>query len=495
MSFSTNGHSDVRDATLPPHSSQAEEAVLGSILKSPPAIRQVVDILEARDFYSPRHQVIWAAMQALEADNVPPDYHMLADKLSTLGTYDQAGGLLYLSEINLTTPSSAHIVHYAKIVARDSTLRRIISMAQGLASAAWRDDKEPVELLAELERRIAKLNSRALDGDGVDMAASMDNVTAALVEEREAYLAWDHERDGEYVAGWKTGFRDLDDALLGMKAGDLIYLAARTSVGKSILVQQIAMNVANRQGPVYFVSLEMSVPKLLHRVLMMRTGVPRHDLVRGKVSDRDYQAVQKTAQEIRQLPVRWDTTARTVEQVRRRVQRWADQMGKPVALVVVDYVQLLRDQASQRSNRYENVSLASHNLKDLAEALGTTVLAPAQVARAVTTRKSKMPDLSDLRESGDLEQDADIVLGLDREDYWDRESADHTARLAILKARDLAAGRGRGTIIHLAWLPQFERYGDLARDNVVPLRREILPDDLPHEPRGAVAHEQEDLPF
>jgi len=470
-----------RDSTQPPHDDESERAVFGAILKRPAAVREIVDLLDAKDFYSPRHQAIWKAMQAIEADNQPIDYHLLADRLHQHGSYEQAGGLLYLSEINLATPSSAHIVHYAKIVVRDAMLRRLIALAQNLAQAAWRGDKDPLALHAEMERRLAKLSLRAVEDDGVDMSAATDHVMATLVQDREAWRTWDHSK-GEYMSGAKTGFRKLDRTLMGMKPGDLIYLAARTSVGKSIIAQQIALNVAAHEGLVYYASLEMSRLKLMHRALVMRTGVPRHELGRGNVSDGEYQAIQKAGLELRQLPLRWDTTSRTVEEIRRRAQRWADQMGQALSLIVVDYVQLLRDQVSQRSNRYENVSLASHNLKDMAEALQTTVLAPAQVSREVLKRASKMPDLSDLRESGDLEQDADIVLGLDRADYHDRDAEDHTATIAVLKARDLAADRGRGTLIPLAWHPEREMYGDLYESentNVVPFRpRPILHDDL-----------------
>jgi len=480
-----DSYADHEDRSTPPHSDQAEQAVLGSILKNPYAVREVVDIIEPRDFYSGRHQAIWKAVQALEADDTPVDYHLLADKLHQQGTYDAAGGLMYLSEIGLSTPTSAFIAHYARIVLRASLMRRLISLSQGLAEAAWLDRKTPEELMVEMEKRMAKLNLRAIEDEGVPIDQATDVVMQSLVEQRQAYAEHDHSK-GQYMAGYKSGLVDLDDTLLGFKPGDLIYLAARTSVGKSVLAQQIAMHVANHQGAVYYASLEMSVAKLMHRAITMATGIPRHELARGNISDADYIAVQRFADRHRQLKMRWDTTSRTVEQIQRRAARWADQIGEPLALVIVDYVQLLRDQASVRSNRYENVSLASHNLKDMAEKLGCTVFAPAQVSREVLKRKSKMPDLSDLRESGDLEQDADIVLALDRDDYHDHTVADHRATLGVLKARDLANDRGRGTMINLIWLPQYERYGNLDKqtpgqppNNVVPLRpRPILHDDL-----------------
>jgi len=439
----------------------------------------VADLIEPRDFYSTRHQAIWKAVLSMEADQTPIDYHLLADRLHQQGTYDAAGGLLYLSEIGLATPTAAFIAYYARIVLRASLMRRLISLSQGLAEAAWADRKTPEELMAEMEKRMAKLNARAVEDDGIAIDQATETVMATLDAERRAFAEHDHTKS-EYMAGYKTGLYDLDRTLLGLKPGDLIYLAARTSVGKSVLVQQIAMHIANHQGAVYYASLEMSMPKLMHRAITMSTGIPRHELARGNVSDTDYAAVQRFAERHRQLKLRWDTTARTVEQIQRRALRWADMLGEPLALIVVDYVQLLRDQQGPRSNRYENVSLASHNLKDMAERLGCTVLAPAQVSRDVLKRKSKMPDLSDLRESGDLEQDADIVLALDRDDYHDRDATDHRASLAVLKARDLANDRGRGTIMDLVWLPQYERYGTMDRtpDNVVPFRHPMLNDDL-----------------
>ena len=502
IDFSTNGHDrgpfdEDRDSTLPPHSQQAEEAVLGALLKNPNAIRLVAGVLEPKHFYSMRHQSIWKAALTLEAEGTPIDYHLLADMLERQGAYNLSGGLLYLSELSLATPTSAFIGHYARIVLRKSLQRGLISLTQKLAEAAWRDDKDPDDLIDEMMRRMAVLAARVAEDQPVSNAAAATAAWQALEAEQERLKNWDTTR-GEYMAGWRTGLADLDRVLLGLKPGDLIYLAARTSVGKSILAQQIAMNVANQQGAVFFASLEMSVPKLVQRSITMMTGVLRHELARGNVSDSEKARVKEAVERMQEMPLAWDSKARTTEQIRRKAQRWSDEIGKPLALIVVDYVQLLRDQAGPRANRYENVSVASHALKDMAESLECTVLAPAQVTRGVMNRSNKMPDLSDLRESGDLEQDCDIALGLDRANYHDPNSEDLTASLAVLKARDLAAGRGRGSVIPLAWRPDCERYADLAQGNVVPFRRHtILPDDEKPSTNGHVTHapETEDLPF
>jgi replicative DNA helicase len=484
--INTNGHipddvptdKEQRDLNVPPHSEDAEQAVLGSVLKHPPSIRQIVDLVEAADFYNKRHQAIWAAMKAIADDDLPIDYHLLGDRLHTLGTYDVAGGLLYLSEINLATPSAAYIAHYAKIVVRQSMMRRLITLAQRLAEAAWKDDKEPEAIITEMERRLERLTARAVEDDGLSMADLMDAWCKRLGEEIDAFARWEPSR-GEYVAGWRTGLRGLDNVLLGLKAGDLIYLAARTSVGKSILAEQIALAVANAKGLVYYASLEMSGFKLMDRAITMLTGIPRHELQRGNLSLKQRDMVDAAVGQVRELPIYWDISSRTVEQIHHRAERWAEQMQQPLALIVVDYVQLLRDQVSQRSNRYENVSMASHNLKDMAIKLDCTVLAPAQVSRQVLNRKSKMPDLSDLRESGDLEQDADLVLGLDRADYHDRDAQDRAAFLAILKARDLAGDRGRGVLVELEWWAEREHYTDPTMpNNVVKFRPTMLNDDI-----------------
>jgi replicative DNA helicase len=494
---SVNGHYTAvedRDLTLPPHAIDAEEAVLGSILKHPRAISQVADELEPRDFYDKRHQLIWKAMLAQEHDGEPIDYHLVGERLHKHGDYETSGGLLYLSEINLATPSSAHIVYYAKIVCTYSDYRRLISLSQGLAEGAWRGAKTPQALMDEMQRRMAKLIARGADDAPVSMRQAAETAWVRLERERERFRLHDHTQ-GEYMAGYKTGLDRLDNVLLGLKPGDLIYLAARTSMGKSILAQQIAMNVANQGGAVYFASLEMSVDKLVDRSITMQTGVLRHELTRGNYTDHEQKLVRQALDRMQELPLAWDATGRTVESIRRRAQRWADEVG-PLGLIVVDYVQLLRDQAGPRANRYENVSAASHALKEMAESMHCTVIAPAQVSRQVMNRSSKMPDLSDLRESGDLEQDCDIALGLDRPNYHDRSSEDQTATLAVLKARDLASDRGRGTHVPLAWLPKYERYGDLAIDgNVVPFRarHQILPDDLPATPPPP--DDQGDLPF
>lgn len=483
---------DERDLNVPPSAVDAEGAVLGSVLKNPRCISLVADMLTPRDFYDKRNGLVWAAMLALEADGKPIDYHLLGDKLRQQQTYDKSGGLMYLSEISLSTPTSAFVKHYAEIVGKNAAYRQLISDSQSLAEAAWKGDKTPESLMDTMQRRLAKLAARAAaDEGGATMSTALEEALAHIERERESF----REFGPTYVSGLKTGLRGLDEVLLGMKPGDLIYLAARTSVGKSILAQQIALNVANHGGAVVYASLEMSYLKLTWRALTMTTGVMRHEMTRGNVSNSEWADVQEARTRMQALPLFWETSARTVEAIRRRVQRYSDEIDQPVALVVVDYVQLLRDSAGPRANRYENVSAASHALKEMAESMGCTVLSPAQVSRAVTNRSSKMPDLSDLRESGDLEQDCDVALGLDRADYYDRNATDHSAVLAVLKARDLAAGRGRGTQIPLGWSPKYERYADLERDNVIPFRRAVLPDDAPLDATPADGGEPEDLPF
>lgn len=466
----------VRDPSLPPFNHDAECAVIGSVLKNPRCIIEVADLIEPRDFYDSRHQAIWKAILELDAEEKPVDYHLISDKLQQHGTYESTGGLLYLSDINLQTPSASHIAHYGQIVLRTSTLRRMISLAQNLAEAAYRDEKTPEAIMAELERRMTRMAMRAADDDGMDMDGAVDHYLSELVDKHERAKAHDWTK-GDLMAGWPTGIRDLDSLLLGLKAGDLIYLAARTSVGKSIVAQQIAMNVARAGGLVYYASLEMNRSKLMDRSLTMLTGVPRVELQRGNLTQQEYERIQKAAGLIRGIPMRWDTSSRTTAQIRRKAERWADRRGQPLALIVVDYVQLLQDKVSERSSRYENLGFASHSLKALAEKMNVAVFSPAQVSREVLKRSNKMPDLSDLRESGDLEQDADVVIGLDREDYHDREAASHTAQMQILKARDSGPDRGRGNLIELAWVSQFEFYGDLIGEDKARRRPQPMHDD------------------
>jgi replicative DNA helicase len=467
------------DPSLPPHSLQAEEAVLGSVLKNPKAIRAVADLLEARDFYDPRNRHVWQAALDLSADDKPIDYHLLADQLRRNGTYEASGGLVYLSEINLSTPSAAYIAHYAKIVVRTSLMRRLISQAQGLAEAAYRDKKTPEELIVEMERRLSALNGRAVDDHGAaDMNHVVDWYRGRLDEQIER--ARQHSDPSSAIAGWSTGLREIDRLLLGLKAGDLIYLAARTSVGKSVLAQQFAMNVAKAGGAVYFASLEMSQRKLMDRAITMTTGIPRDQLIIGNLSDAEIARKDAALEALAQLPIRLDTKARTTDKIRKRAERWADEIGKPLALVLIDYGQLLEDKASNRSNRYEDLGYASRAMKAIAEDFETAVLCPLQVSRDTLKRKNKMPDLSDMRESGNFEQDADVVLGLDREDYHNpgavnANAVKHTARVVVLKQRDSGVGRGRGSGCELAWVPKFEFYGDL--ENGPTPRQSELHDD------------------
>jgi replicative DNA helicase len=434
------------DLTIPPHSRQAEEAVLGSVLKRGLAIADVVPFLKPQHFYEARNRQVYAAMAALFERAAAIDYHTLADELTRQGTYDSAGGLLYLSELNLATPSAAHIEHYARIVLEHAVRRRYISAAQQVAELAWnqRRDLDTVKQRAE-----ALVLGASSDTLGRRAALPPSEWTERLMD----YLG--QARTGG-LAGVSTGLRDLDTMTLGMSPG-LYLLAASTGTGKTAIAGQIALHVAEHHGPVVFVSMELTDVDLAVRLVSVITNIRKEKLVTGTLTDSQaaevLAAIQRLARSRVHIVFGSGYTSSDVRAFTLQVQ--AAEGGKP-ALVVVDYVQLLRDEEGDGRTRERNVSASARGLKNLSGELGVPVLALVQLNRNRATRPDKRPQLADLRESGELENTADSVLGLYRDEIDHPDSNDRgLAELSVLKKRQL--GEDVGTIRRLVWVGESYR--------------------------------------
>jgi replicative DNA helicase len=434
------------DLTIPPHSRQAEEAVLGSVLKRGLAIADVVPFLKPQHFYEARNRQVYAAMAALFERAAAIDYHTLADELTRQGTYDSAGGLLYLSELNLATPSAAHIEHYARIVLEHAVRRRYISAAQQVAELAWnqRRDLDTVKQRAE-----ALVLGASSDTLGRRAALPPSEWTERLMD----YLG--QARTGG-LAGVSTGLRDLDTMTLGMSPG-LYLLAAATGTGKTAIAAQIALHVGEHHGPVVFVSMELTDVDLAVRLVSVITNIRKEKLVTSTLTDGQAAEVLAAIQRLSQSRVHIifgsGYTSSDVRAYALQVQ--AAEGAKP-ALVVVDYAQLLRDEEGDGRNRERNVSASARGLKNLSGELGIPVLALVQLNRNRANRPDKRPQLADLRESGELENTADSVLGLYRDEIDHPDSNDRgLAELSVLKKRQL--GEEVGTIRRLVWVGESYR--------------------------------------
>jgi replicative DNA helicase len=439
-------HDDDDEMSRPPHSAQAEEAVLGAVLKRGLAIADVVTFLKPQHFYEARHRYIYASMAALFERAAAIDYHTIAEELERQGTYDQAGGLVYLSELNLSTPSAAHIEHYARIVLEHAVRRRYISAGQQVAELAWNRRKDLDTVKARAEALVLGASSDTLSRRAVLPPSEW---TSHLMD----YLG---QARADGLAGVSTGLRDLDTITFGLSPG-LYLLAAATGTGKTAISGQIALHVAEQHGPVVFVSMELTDVDLAVRLVSVITNIRKEKLVTGALCPEQAKEVMDAIERLSRsrLHIVFGSGYTSADVRAYALQVQATEGFKP-ALIVVDYVQLLRDEEGDGRMRERNVSAAARGLKDMSGELGVPVLALVQLNRNRSTRVDKRPQLADMRESGDLENTADSVLGLYRDEIDHPDSSDRgLAELIVLKKRQL--GEDVGTVRRLVWVDESYR--------------------------------------
>lgn len=395
----------------------AERGVLGAIMLERDAIVAVATRLPADYFYLEKHALIYEAMLACYNRRVPPDLSTVADELRRQGKLDQIGGIGFLGELSAEVPTAVHVEYYAEIVERTALLRRLIE-AGGKITALGYDEAQDLEItLDRAEAELFNVSQRRNSQDFVHIGRVVDNLF-----EQVTHL---QERRGE-VVGVPTGYQDLDEITGGLQPSDLVILAARPSVGKTSLALSIAYNVAfhaynsgSSGNAIGVFSLEMSREQLAQRLLAMHTGIDTQRLRTGNLREQDLQNVMEAMGVLSELPIYIeDTPGQSIAEVRSKARRLQAEVG--IYLVVIDYLQLMQGRRSD--NRVQEVSEISRGLKALARELNVPVLALSQLSRAVEGRTNHVPMLSDLRESGSIEQDADIVMFIYREDLYDKET-------------------------------------------------------------------------
>jgi replicative DNA helicase len=439
-----------RDQSRPPHNLHAEQSVLGSVLKNPNVMAKLAD-LEAQSFYSRRNQAVWHAMVDLWERSVPIDYTTVDGALRRLGLSEQSGGLMYLAELNVAIPTAAHVEHYAKLVTDTATQRRFIGAAQSIVETWWRDDVVIDEAIERTEAFIAAARPRASRHDLQDP----ERWAEVFADDLEA-------RSSGQRTAVNTGLLALDTMTLGLEAGGLYLLMATPGTGKSELAMQVAMHVAQSRGPVLFASLEMTAVELAHRFARISKGLNRNRLAAGLVEAGEEPLIDQVVNAMTKVPF-WPASPRgayTTSNLRADAIEVQSRAGH-LALIVADYVQRFRDRGSKISTREENVGIVAENLKSLAREFGCPVLAPVQPNRDYVTRGNKRPLLSDLRESGKLEQEADVVLGLYRDEKHDDGTRDRgLAEIHMLKNRS-GVGDADG-MRKIVW--RGSRYADYTKD-------------------------------
>lgn len=394
-----------------PSNIDAERATLGSILINREAIIAIAPWLPVAAFYLEKHAWIYEAMLACYNARIPPDIRTVSDELRRNDRLDAVGGIAYLADLVDSVPTSYHVEYYAKIVERTSLLRQLI-VAGGKIAALGYDEHEDIETtLDKAEATLFEISQRRSTQDFVHIGQIIDTYY-----EQINYL---QEHHGE-VVGVPTGFRDMDEITGGLQRSDLIILAARPSVGKTSFALSLAYNVATlSQATVGVFSLEMSREQLVQRLLALDTGISTHTLRTGHIRDTELQILMEAMGRLASTPIYIeDTPGLNVMEVRSKARRLQSEAG--VDLIIIDYLQLLAGRRSD--NRVQEVSEISRGLKSLARELNVPVIALSQLSRAVEGRTSHVPMLSDLRESGSIEQDADIVMFIYREELYDKET-------------------------------------------------------------------------
>ena len=415
---------------LPPQDLDAERSLLGALLIDPDAFYRASEIVTADDFYREQHRCIFQAVQALAERNQPVDTVTVSDELRRTGQLDLAGGPPYLADLINAVPTAFHIDHYAAINQRNGTLRRVIRAAGEMTAAAWRPDAETATVIEEAERLLFQIAGRTRQSEPRPLAEALKAVSDSLMAPNDGTLR-----------GIPSGISGLDKLTGGFQRSDLIVVAARPGMGKTAFALQVALHAAaQNQVPIGFFSLEMSSEQLVHRLLANQAGVDSLRIRDRTLGDDQMNRVVKALSDLSEYPVLIDDTpAMTIMQLRSKVRRLY--LEHEVGLVVVDYLQLLRG-TGRRDNRVQEVTEITSTLKELARELRVPLIACAQLSRAAEARDNPTPRLSDLRESGSIEQDADIVLLLHEPQQQDDPSAfkPRDVRLTVAKHRNGPVG-------------------------------------------------------
>jgi replicative DNA helicase len=428
------GETVKKDLKLPPQSIEAEQSLLGAILVDKDAIIKIADTVNADDFYVKRHGLIFTAMLDLYEQRQPIDLLTLANKLEGLGELKNVGGSAYLTEVVDQVPTAAHVAHYGEIVAHKATLRRLIQAATKITGLGY-DENAPLDgLLDSAEQTLFDVSQKNLKQNFIPISSVLAESFDRLDE---------LHRDKGKLRGVPTGFHALDAKLAGLQKSDLIILAARPSMGKTTLALNIAQHVAVKEGiPVGVFSLEMSKEQLIDRLLAGEAGVDSWRLRTGNLEDSDFPKINHAMALLSDAPLFIDDSSMTnVMEMRTKARRL--QSEHDLGLIIVDYLQLMSGRhSSSGDNRVQEVSEISRSLKGLARELNVPVIAISQLSRSVESRNPQIPQLSDLRESGSIEQDADVVMFIYREDYYNQESERHgMADILIQKHRNGPTGK------------------------------------------------------
>lgn len=442
----------VAQLRIPPHSIEAESSVLGGLLLDNGAWDRMGDLLVDGDFYRHEHKLIYSAIGGLINASKPADVITVYEQLQHLGKADEIGGLVYLNSLAQYVPSASNIRRYAEIVRERSILRKLVSASDEIATNAFNPQGKPVDkILDEAEQKIFNIGE-----EGTRMKQGFQSMDALVVDllDRVTEMA-ENPND---ITGVRTGFNDFDKMTSGLQPGDMIVLAARPSMGKTSLAINIAEHVALDEGlPVAVFSMEMGAAQLAVRIVGSIGRIDQGHLRTGKLTDEEWPRLTEAIEKLRTVSLHIDETpGLSSSELRANARRLARQYGR-LGLIVVDYLQLMSTSSSGDENRATAVGEISRGLKMLAKELKCPVIALSQLSRGVESRTDKRPMMSDLRESGAIEQDADIIMFIYRDDYYNKESKEPgVAEVIISKHRNGPTGT-----VKLAFLKPLTKFENL----------------------------------
>ena len=442
---------DIAQLKLPPHSLEAEQSVLGGLMIANDAWDKVADMVSDGDFYRPEHRLIFRRMAQLVEAAQPIDVVTLADALNHADELARAGGFAYLAEIARNTPSAANIRAYAIAVRERSSLRALITAAQAIADSGFHPEgRTSSELLDEAERRITQITEERPKSGGPE---PVNPLLKRAVERIDELFNSDAE-----ITGLSTGFKDLDAMTSGLQRGDMVVVAARPSMGKTTFAMNLVEHaVLHGTKPVIVFSMEMPAEQLIMRLLSAIGRIDQTKVRSGRLDDEDWPKLSAAVSKLKDRPLFIDDTpALSPIEIRSRTRRIAREHGDP-AMIMVDYIQLMQITGSTEGRTAE-ISEISRSMKSIAKEFNCPVVALSQLNRGVEQRPNKRPVNSDLRESGAIEQDADIIMFIYRDEVYNEESQDKgVAEIIIGKKRNGPIGTAR-----LAFIGKFTRFDNLA---------------------------------
>jgi len=442
--------SDIFADRIPPQNIEAEQAVLGAIFLEPSSLTLASELLIPEDFYRTAHQKIFDAMLNLSDKGEPVDLVTVTSELADAKILDEIGGVSYLSDLASSVPTAANIEYYAKIIEEKSILRRLIRTATTIATDGYSREDEVDALLGEAEKSIMEVANRK-------NAGAFQNIKDVLVQTYDNIETL-HNRVGD-ITGIPTGFTELDKMTAGFQRNDLIIVAARPSVGKTAFALNIAQNVATKTDEnVAIFSLEMGADQLVMRMLCAEGNINAQNLRTGSLTPEDWSKLTMAMGSLSNSGIYIDDTPGIrVNEIRSKCRRLKQESG--LGMILIDYLQLIQGNGRSGENRQQEVSEISRSLKALARELKVPVIALSQLSRGVEQRQDKRPMMSDIRESGSIEQDADIVAFLYRDDYYDKESENkNIIEIIIAKQRNGPVGT-----VSLAFVKEYNKFVNLER--------------------------------